>query len=121
MWKQRYEVVWLKERDMNSKFFHIEASNYRHKNRIASLQNAMGLRLKGDLLDTYIVDYFQTLFSTNTDKGRMDFLSKIDSRVNETMKADLSLDFTEDELLFTLKQIHLTKAPGLDGMPPLFF
>lgn len=36
------------------------------------LHNATGLSLEGDLLDNHIVGYFQTLFTTNTDKGPHD-------------------------------------------------
>lgn len=106
---------------MNSKFFYIKASNLRQKNCITSLQNEVRLRLEGDHLDTHIVDYFQNLFSTNSNKGPMDFLSKIEPRVNEKMYDNLSRDFTKGDILYALKQMHPTKASGLDSMPPLFF
>lgn len=37
------------------------------------------------------------------------------------MCADLLQDFTKDEPLLALKHMHPTKAPGPDGIPPLFF
>lgn len=106
---------------MNSRFFHVKALNHRHKNRLTSLKNAMGLNLDGDLLDNHIVDNFQNLFSSNTEPGWMDFLSRIESRVDETVSANISHDFTNSEIFSALKQMYPTKALGLDGMPPLFF
>lgn len=93
----------------------------RHKNRLTSLQNTTGVSLEGQPLDNHIVDYFQTLFSTNTDKGNMVFLLNMEPRINETMDVDLFRDFTKDEICRALKQMHPTKAPDLDGMPPIFF
>ena len=37
------------------------------------------------------------------------------------MNQDLILSFNESEVRLALKQMYPLKAPGLDGMPPLFF
>ena len=37
------------------------------------------------------------------------------------MNQDLILSINESEVRLALKQMYLLKAPGLDGMPPLFF
>lgn len=71
-WKQRSRVAWLKEGDMNSRFFHIKVTNRRCKNHITSLFNAEGVSLEGKLLDSHIVNYFQSLFFANTMKGPID-------------------------------------------------
>lgn len=106
---------------MNSRFFHTKASNRIRKNSLTSLQNATGVNLDGEVLDNHIVYYFQTLLSTNLVKGRMDFLMNMKPRITETVSADISRNFTEDEISQALKQMHLTKAFGPDRMPYLFF
>lgn len=105
---------------MNSKFIYVKASNCRRKNRLTSLKNVAGFSFEGDFLNAHIVNYFQNLFSSNIEPGWMDFLSQIEFRVNETLCADLSRNFTKSEIFSALKQMHPTKAPGLDGMPHLF-
>ena len=37
------------------------------------------------------------------------------------MNADLTREFTADEVEFALKQMKPLTAPGLDGMSPIFF
>lgn len=51
----------------------------------------------------------------------MDFLLNMEPRIIETMSADFSKDFMEDEISRALKQMHPTKAPDPNGMPPPFF
>lgn len=105
---------------MNSRFFHVKASNQRRKNHLTSLQNAVGVRLDGDSLDNHIVGYFQTFSMANADKGPMESLLNMEPRINETMSTKLSRDFTEEEVTKAFKQVHPTKASNPNGMPPLF-
>lgn len=51
----------------------------------------------------------------------MEFLGSMGNRVSKKMSRDLSRSYTEEEVAVTLKQIHPSKAPGPDGMPPLFY
>lgn len=51
----------------------------------------------------------------------MNSLLTMAPRINKTMREDLSRAFIKDELNKTLKQMHPTKAPSPDGMPPLLF
>lgn len=76
---------WLKEGDMNSRFFHVKASNHRHRNHITSLHNAEGVSLEEDMLDNHIVGCFQTLFFANIKKGSIDFLLTMTHRITGDM------------------------------------
>lgn len=116
MWKQKSRVIWLKDCDMNSRFFH--ASNHRKKNWLVALQNDAGEWVEGYLLDAHIVDYFQAIFQANNEKGPKDFLLKMGPRIIEIMSRDLSRDFMKDKLKVAPKQMHPTKASELDGMIP---
>lgn len=51
----------------------------------------------------------------------VDFLDLLRGRVIDPMNAELSKDFTKDEIYQALKQMHPTKALNPDGMPPHFF
>lgn len=43
MWKQRSQALWLDAGDQNSKYFHYETSQLRHKSFIAKLQDDLGM------------------------------------------------------------------------------
>ena len=45
----------------------------------------------------------------------------IQSRVTSEINLELINEFTREEVELALKQMHPTKAPGLDGMSALFF
>ena len=45
----------------------------------------------------------------------------IQSRVTSEINLELISEFTKEEVELALKQMHPTKAPGLDGMSALFF
>ncbi|KAF5480159.1 hypothetical protein F2P56_000925 [Juglans regia] len=48
-------------------------------------------------------------------------LDNIDNKVTEEMNADLIKPYSVDEVSRAMKEMHPSKAPGPDGMPPLFF
>lgn len=85
------------------------------------LKNNQGEWQEDSQLDNHIVDYFQTMFIANPEKGFIDFLQAMVRQVTESMYANLSQEFMVEEINVALKQMHLTKALGPDGMPPLFF
>lgn len=124
MWQQRYRVQWLKEGDRKTSYFHSKASSRREKKKkrkIDEIKNEEGEGLSGTRLDNHIVNYFKSLFSASTDKGPMEFLSNLKNRVSEQIFGELSQEYTANEVKLMLKQMHPSKTPGPDRMPPLFY
>lgn len=120
-WKKRSRTLWLNEGDRNSRFFHVNASNKRKRNSLVSLKIGAWEWVKKERLETHIIHYFQTMFMAKSEKGSMDFLDDLEGRVTESMQYDLSKDFTAEEVHVALKQMHPSKVPNLNGMPPLFY
>lgn len=48
-------------------------------------------------------------------------LAALECRVTDEMNEKIAKPFTEKEVVHAIKQMHPTKAPGPDGMTPLFY
>lgn len=59
-------------------------------------------------------DYFKSLFQASKQRGQLDLLEGVESRVSRDMKVELVKEF--NEVTHALNQMHPTKAHGPDGM-----
>lgn len=65
-WNQRAHVEWLKEGDCNTKFFHLQASERKARNRINGLVDANGVwQDEPNKLTQVVVQYLYELFQSN--------------------------------------------------------
>ena len=122
MWAQRAHVSWLKDGDRNTNFFYTKASQRRRRNHIKGLydNNNRWCTQKQGIIDT-VVDFYQSLFtSTNLDSFD-EVLDEIPHLVTLDMNAQLTDTFSVAKVEAALKEMALLKAPGLDGMPLLFY
>ncbi|CAI9771184.1 unnamed protein product [Fraxinus pennsylvanica] len=101
MWKQRSRATWLEGGDQNTRFFHAKASQRRKTNMITKLLDDQGCWQEGDACNSLIINYYSDLFSSNGLYNQNVVVDKMERKA--------------------LKEMHPAKAPGPDGMPPLFF
>ena len=121
-WGQRAKVHWLKEGDRNTKIFHAQASERRKQNMITRIWDKFGRWCEDkDNIANAIVTYFEDIYSTSNPILIDEVTAAIPTIVTEEMNMELSRNFTREEIVTALKQIHPTKSPGPDGMPALFF
>ena len=122
MWRQRSKIMWLKDGDKNTKFFHSKASQRLRRNYITRLHDANGnwCTHQQQINDT-IVDCYIDLFTTSRSEHLEEVVDIIPKVVKAEMNADLTGDFIAMEVEVALKQMAPLKAPGRDGMPPLFY
>lgn len=113
--------MWLAEGDKNSRFFHNKATQRKKKNWIKGVKDSNGRWQADEGRDAAILEYFNTLFKAADDLGNMDFLQGLASKLTTDMVEQLDMIFTEKEVKLALNEMHPIKAPGPDGMAPLFY
>ena len=64
-WKQQAKAFWLENGDLNTKFFHAQASGRKATNKVSSLVDVNGI-VQSDLstMGFIALSYFQNLFSS---------------------------------------------------------
>lgn len=109
-WKQKSQKKWLKDRDLNSKYFHMLANHQTRVNFIGKL-NIDGNTLKSnEKLRLRASNYFHKLYSENIhSRPKPDELSF--NIINADDKCDLERDFTEAKILECLQDCDGDKAP----------
>ena len=108
--------------DKNTKYFHNKATQRCRQNKISGIINLNGVWVtQPDLIANSFTNYYQGLFTSSNPVMEKATLNPIPKLITEEMNALLSQEFMDWEVQIALKQMTLLKAPGPDGMPPLFY
>ena len=122
MWRQWSWLNWFQAGDRNISFFHAKAFDRQKKNLITGLLDDEDVwQEEEDKVEEIVVGYYRTLFRTNNLTNFTELLAAIQRKVTPVMNQQLTREYSEQEVKVTLKQMYPLKAPGPDGMPPLFF
>lgn len=122
MWKKRSRALWLHEGDQNTLFFHSRATHRYRRNKITEIENSVGeLCSSEESISAVLIGFYQNLF-TSLEPSQIELaMDPIPETVSAEMNAALSKEFTRTEDKVVHKQMESLKAPGPDGLPPLFF
>ncbi|KAF8113566.1 hypothetical protein N665_0048s0027 [Sinapis alba] len=121
-WKQKCRVLWLREGDRNTKFFHAITKQRRARNRITQLKDANGNLVEDeDGLVAIATDYFRQLFESSNPDHINEALATVSSSITEAINEELTGPVSEWEVKLALFAMHPEKAPGPDGMTALFY
>lgn len=108
--------------DRNTKFFHTTTTQRYRKNRIKGLWGVDGQwhEEKGKI-EQIILDYFTNIYSTKQPCDHEIKVEAMDVRITSEMNATLLEEFRKEEIRITLNQMHPTKSPIPDDIPPIFY
>ena len=102
--------------DLNTKFFHAQASGCKASNKVSSLIDVNGI-VQSDLstMGSIALSYFQNLFSSglpNFDNLEISLTDVVSLEENESLVAP----FSKEEFTKDIKQMHPEKSSGPDGL-----
>ena len=122
MWLQCSKTLWAVQGDRNTRFFHSKATNRYRKNFIHKLRNTDGQwSANNEEVADILIQYYKELFTSTNPTFPKEVLLTINPWVSAQMNNRLSADFKAWEIHEVVKQMAPLKAPGPDGMPPIFF
>jgi hypothetical protein len=112
-------LLWLKEGDAPTKFFHIQADGRKHRDHIHSLQHG-GLQLVSeDAKASVMFDFFKNVLGTPPEHTNVMNLDVLDPpRVQQGNLVDR---FTEEEVWHTIRLLPSDKASSPNGFTTRIF
>ena len=115
-------MIWLKEGDKDSQFFHASVKCRRKRNRMLNIQREDGTWTSSEKeVGEEMACYYQQLFDSQGVEGVEEMLNGIPNTITDYMNANLTRTVTEKEIQTALFSMNPNKASGPDGMTPLFF
>ncbi|XP_071909589.1 uncharacterized protein [Coffea arabica] len=121
-WSQKARSRWLKEGDRNTAFFHISVMAKRKRNRISAIQKANGNWCTSEEeIEKELCDHYTELFKSSQPEGLQEILHEVTRTITRQMNEQLIKPVEKSEIKLALFSMHPNKAPGIDGMSPLFF
>jgi hypothetical protein len=119
-WRQKSRILWLKEGDKCTKFFHRVANSNKRYNSIESLSVNGSVSSDQPTIRDSAVHYYEALFTeSHSWRPRLDELD-FDS-LEAADASSLEVPFEEREVLKVVKGMNRDKAPGPDGFTMAFF
>ena len=71
-------------------------------------------------IQSIFLNYFSSIYQSDQPSQFSPITDAIERRVTKETNNSLLKEFHPDEVQQALHQMHPTKSPGSDGMPPLF-
>ena len=122
MMKQKSKELWLKNGDMNTRFFHLSTLKRRRKNRITEikLDNGQWINDTEDI-QLYFKEKFRSLYQSSNPQFPNNLEGLIQACVSEEENSKLcEVPFVE-EIKRTVFSINSWKAPGPNRLSELFY
>lgn len=119
-WKQRSKSLWLKEGDLNPRYFHAMASTRKRQNMIGKLRNSKGQWCTDPAeINELIGDYFTKIFSS--EGGSCDeVIQCVEKKLMAGQNHSLMEPFTTADVRDAIFSMYPDKSPVPNGMNPVF-
>ena len=90
MWNQCSRILWLKNGDGNTKFFHTQASHRFRKNVILGIEDSHGeWKVEQNDIGVVLINFYQELFTSSNPTLHDAVLDQIPHVITEEMNKEL--------------------------------
>ncbi|KAL3716688.1 hypothetical protein ACJRO7_008301, partial [Eucalyptus globulus] len=123
-YRQKSRVRWLKDGDLNTRFFHQMVNKHHLQNKIISVTSGDTTTLDPSEVQKVFVDHFQNLLAASPTSGclvKEEIQAVLNHLLVEEQVRFLSSPISDDEIRNTLFSLATGKAPGPDGFNVEFF
>ncbi|CAN6706248.1 unnamed protein product [Malus baccata var. baccata] len=121
-WHQRSRVKWLREGDLNTKFFHQSTLQRRRRNMILKLKADDGQWVEHpSRVRQMVEDHFQNLFKFGGPRHWGALLDCVPPGITEEMNRDLIAPVSDEEIKAAVMNMGRLKAPRPDGFQGIFY
>eukprot|EP00253_Pinus_taeda_P032686 PITA_32686 len=125
LWKQKSRILWLKEGEQNTKFFHRSAMDYRSANKILELKNSEGEIFRNhNEISALLSDHFSRIAQEpgiNREAAIQEITNTIPNSITEEKNWALRKTITMEEVEEAVRNMPNDKAPGPDGFTINFY
>ena len=119
-WRQKSRILFVKEGDNNTRFFHLVANSHRRTNYIWGIEVDGVLYEDEEEVWPKVVLFYKSLYiESDTWRPSMDGLEF--ASIKDDERLDLERDFSKEEVVKVLQEMEGDKALGLDGFTMAFF
>jgi predicted RNA binding protein with dsRBD fold (UPF0201 family) len=120
--RQCSRVLWLREGDRNTSYFHKQAAQRKRINKIDSLIKADGSVCESvEENHAEVQSFFENLYKTQGFRAMDELLDFVQPKVSQQMNDGMDAPYLEEEIKKALFQMAPSKAPGVDGFTAGFF
>ena len=114
-------LLWLRDRDSNTKFFHKSTILRQRQNRITNIVDSNGIQVEDEEdIRRILNQHLQQRWQSQNDIEEMDLPLRF-PKVSSIQNEFLTRAVTKEEIEEVLRDMPAEKAPGPDGFQALFF
>jgi hypothetical protein len=117
--RQHSRMTTIKMADANTRFFHIKANGKRRKKFIPILASGNEVATTHDQKEALLYKHYAQFLGTNKQRELAIDWEALNYQSHDL--SELETPFDEEELHYTINDMHSEKAPGPDGYIGLFF
>jgi hypothetical protein len=122
LWKQKSREIWLRNGDRNTKFLHLSTIIRRRQNSIDAIRANTGNWLTDKKeIGSHIREKFKLLFIEEEISCPLDLGNLMLLVITSEENLNLCIIPSAEEIKGVIFDMQNLKAPGADGLPPIFY